>query len=216
MRDFLQEAAWRFILDEGIKSLPVHPIAIINRHGWKLYTYHDFAKQVHKSVAALMDEYDKEGFVFWSYRDQTFVICYNSDFPADAIRWTLMHEIAHIVLKHVSPRIPALPRIKTNEKPLFEVEAQGFARRVLCPSIILHACKAFSPHDIMQLCGVSYEVAKQRSDYIKALEVRGKFRSNPLEKAVEKQFQLFILRWFVAKGRYRCEIAQECHVEISA
>lgn len=203
MRDFLQEAAWRFILDEGINALPVQPVPIISRHGWKLYTYREFAKSVHKSVRALMVEFDREGFVFWSNRDQTFVICYNSDFPSDAIRWTLMHEIAHIVLRHVSLRVPALPRMKTSEKPLFEVEAQGFARRVLCPSIVLHACKAFEPHQIADLCGVTYEVAQQRSDYIKALEVRGKFRANTLENMVEYQFMGFILRFLVNQNRQK-------------
>lgn len=216
MRDFLQEMAWRFILDECIDSLPVYPTRIINRHGWKLYTYPEFANKVHKSVSALIEEFDKEGFVFWSNSEQNFVICYNPDFPPDVIRWTLMHEIGHIVLNHVTVSVPALSRVRTEQRSLFEVEAQGFARRVLCPSIVLHACRALEPAQIMRLCGISREAAGYRSEYIKALEVRNKFRAHPLEREVEQQFRLFILRFLVHESRYQCEFAEEFYIDISA
>lgn len=192
MRNFLQETAWQFILDEGISALPVYPSRIIKKHCWGLLTYTEYAARVHQSVPEVIRKYDQEAFVFWSNREQSFIICYNDSFPPDVIRWTLMHEIGHIILGHVTPAVPALSRVRSEERTLFETEAQGFARRVLCPSIILHDCGAIEPEQIMQLCGVSHEASTYRSAYMKILEARGKFRIHPLERMVEAQFKDFL------------------------
>lgn len=192
MRNFLQEKAWQFILDEGINSLPIFPSKIIKRHGWILHTYEEFAAITARTMSDVIHKFDNEGFVFYSERKLNFVICYNNTFPPPVIRWTLMHEISHIILNHISPSISALSRVRTEERTLFEQEAQGFARRVLCPSIILHDCAAISPERIMSLCGVSHEAAVYRSAYMHKLEQRGKFRAHPLERMVETQFEDFL------------------------
>lgn len=207
MRRFLQEAAWRFLLDEEIEQLPIYPSHIAKRHGWKLYTYAQIADRLHISTRDLIRKYDKDAFVFWSLADKTYVICYNSEMPPSVIRWSLMHEIAHIVLGHIGPDVPYLSRVRSEERSLWEVEAQGFARRVLCPSIVLHNCHTIEPPQIAQLCGISMEAAKHRSDYIKTLEARGKFRVHPLERAVEEQFKPFVCHYLLQY--LNCEIAME-------
>lgn len=211
MRDFLQESAWWFILEEGINFLPVYPHEIIRRHGWKLYTYSEYAKLIDTSVDTVIAKYDKDGFVFWSNCEHTFIICYNETFSPNMIRWTLMHEIAHIILGHVSAPVSVMSRVSEAERSLFEVEAQGFARRILCPSIILHDCRAIEPGQIMHLCGVTWETAQYLSEYVKRLEARGKFRAHPLEREVEKQFQAFILRFF--RNQYRFDFFRELHID---
>ncbi|MEA5057736.1 MAG: ImmA/IrrE family metallo-endopeptidase [Anaerotignum propionicum] len=199
MRDYLQHAAWRFILDQNINSLPVDPFRIARKNGWIIYTYEEFATLVNKSVETLISRYENDGFAFWSRRDGCFIICYNSTLPFSVCRWTLLHEMAHIYLKHISSENPLLSRVRTQERSLLEVEAQGFARRVLCPSIVLHNCKAFEPEEIMRLCGISREAAGYRSDYIKKLELRGKFRVDPLEIQVEDQFFCFVRKYNIQK-----------------
>lgn len=211
MREFLQEAAWRFLLAERIEELPVRPSKIIARHGWLLYTYREFCDITGYTMAELIQRHDREGFVFWSNRRETYVVCYNQAFTPSTIRWTLMHEIAHVVLGHVAPGLPAPSRIRSDQRNLFELEAQGFARRVLCPSIVLHDCNAFEPRQIMALCGVSYEAARYRSDYIKKLERRGKFLAHHLEQEVERQFRQFVMKYLAESMDYEIseEICQE-------
>lgn len=201
MRNFLQEAAWRFLLDQGINSLPVDPFRIALQNGWTIYTYEEFSTLVHRSVDDLISRYEKDGFTFWSQRDGCFIICYNAALPFSVCRWTLLHEIAHIHLGHINPQAPILSRVRSADRPLFEREAQGFARRVLCPSIVLHDCKAFEPEQIMRLCGISREAAEYRSEYIKKLEVRGKFNTAPLERQVEAMFAPFCRRYLLQEFR---------------
>lgn len=195
MRNHLQVSAWRFLLDQNINALPVDPFWLASQNGWQIYTYEEFATLVHKSVQDLINRYEKDGFAFWSRRDGCFIICYNAMLPFPVCRWTLLHEIGHIHLRHINPETPILTRIRTEDRPLFEREAQGFARRVLCPSIVLHDCKAFETEQIMRLCGISREAAKYRSEYIKKLEVRGKFLIDPLEREVKEMFAPFVRRY---------------------
>lgn len=203
MRNFLQESAWRFLLEQKIDSLPVDPFHITSQNGWLIFTYEEFATLVHKSVQSLISHYEKDGFAFWSRRDGCFIVCYNAALPFPVCRWTILHEIAHIYLRHINPETPILSRVRTEDRPLFEREAQGFARRVLCPSIVLHNCKAFEPDQIMRLCGISHEAAVYRSEYIKKLESRGKFCTNPLEREVEKQFAPFVRRYMLQELKRR-------------
>jgi hypothetical protein len=63
---------------------------------------------------------------------------------------------------------------------------------VLCPSIVLHNCKALEPCQIENLCGISSEAATYRSKHIKELELRNKFLTHPLEVKVQKQFEPFV------------------------
>lgn len=217
MRNYLQNAAWRFILEQNIDSLPVDPFRIALQNGWIIYTYEEFATLVNKSVETLIERYENDGFAFWSRRDGCFIICYNSSLPFSVCRWTLLHEMAHIYLNHISADSPLLSRVRTKERSLLEVEAQGFARRVLCPSIVLHDCKAFEPDEIMRLCGISREAAGYRSEYIKKLEVRGKFRIDPLEIQVEKQFSSFVRKYNTQKlKRITYDFLFEFAAEISA
>ncbi len=203
MHRFLQTTAWSFLLDQKIASLPVDPFRIATQNGWKIYTYEAFAAVVGKSVAELIARYEKDGFAFCAKGDDTFVICYNSALPFSTCRWTLLHEIAHIHLGHINPQTPIISRVRTEYRPLLEQEAQGFARRVLCPSIVLHHCKAHEPDQIMRLCGVSRDAANYRSKYLKKLETRGMFGVHPLERKVEAQFAPFVRRYLLREAKIR-------------
>lgn len=199
---FLREIAWKFLMDQKIDKLPVSALAVARNSGYKVITYNEFADQIGMTTDYLIEKYDNDGFVFWSKADSCFTICYNQSLPFTASRWTVMHEIAHIVLKHVTPETPTLTRIRKIEHPRFERESDGFTRRVLCPSIVLHDCKALEVSEIMELCGISEEAARYRSDYIKKLEARNKWRTSHLEVEVEKQFKMFILRFLRNKCMY--------------
>ena len=106
-----------------------------------------------------------------------------------------MHEMGHIFLGHILPDTPALSRVGTVKRALFEVEAQEFARRVLCPSIVLYNCKAFEAEEIMELCGISFEAADAISEYLKNLKSHVLSITDPQGLEVEKQFEPFVCQY---------------------
>ena len=191
MQAFIRDSAWKFLLEQGITGLPVDPFVLARRNNWLVYTYEDFSRLIHKSVDTLISKYEKDGFSFWSARMQQYIICYNSNLPFSVCRWTLLHEMGHIYLRHIT-QASALSRLRNARSVLMEIEAQGFARRILCPSIVLHYCRALEADDIMRLCVVSREAAIYRSEYMKTLEAREKFGVHPLERKVAEQFRPFI------------------------
>lgn len=193
--NYTRDIAWIFILEQGIKTLPVDTVTLAIDNDYIIYTYCELAKLIGRSVAYIIEKYDDDGFVFWSDKKHSYTICYNSDKNESIIRWTVMHEIAHIQLKHVTPATPTLKRERGTPRPIIEVEADSFARRILCPSIVLHECRAISIPDIMQLCGISYTAAEYSREYMQKLEQRGKFGTRALEVKVCNQFYKFIKQY---------------------
>lgn len=69
--------------------------------------------------------------------------------PRDGLfRFSLAHELGHIVLKHDDGRSPAE-----------EQEANCFAQHLLCPRPVLEAARPRDQVDISYMCGVSYSTA---------------------------------------------------------
>lgn len=202
-----REPAWTYLLEQQICALPVDVVALAERNGYHLLSYRHYSALTGLSGTHLIKEYDKDGFVFWSDKRGQYVICYNEKMPCDVVRWTLMHEIAHIVLKHVSPAVPVLKRIRGEDRPVIEGLADSFTRRVLCPSIVLHECHAINPNTIATLCGISFTAAEFRSEYMKKLERRNRFLSRPLEIKVYQQFRGFIERYNYKN--YKMEISKD-------
>ena len=142
-----------FLLEQGISALPVNPCAIPPKNGWMIFSYAAFAARIQESAAYLQTHYDKDGFVLWSEPAQTFVVCYNDSAPQNEIRWTVTHEIGHISLHHVSPGCPVLARHGAGNR-LYELEAECFALRVLCPAPVLRECGVDTPEEIAGMCGI--------------------------------------------------------------
>lgn len=106
-------------------------------------------------------------------------------------RFTLAHELGHIVLGHVG----TFPVSRSGETAFADPDEQAanvFASRLLAPACVLWGCSAFTPDQIAQLCDISIRAAEIRADRMKLLRERGAFLSSPLERRVYKQFKPFI------------------------
>ncbi|MCC0647905.1 ImmA/IrrE family metallo-endopeptidase [Clostridioides sp. ZZV15-6598] len=152
----------------------------------KVYSYDEFAKLIRKDIDFIIEKYDKQGFVFWSKRDNTFVICYNTYYPFYSVRWTLIHELAHIFLGHATKTNVLKLHSKSNK--LFEVEAETFTKYILCPNAVLTECKILEISEIMYFCGVDKNVALKKSVSLK----KGRNNTTGLDNLVIKQFNVFI------------------------
>jgi len=190
-KSYLRINAWKFILEQNICYLPVDPLQLAFQLGYHVLTYEQYARIVRKPVSVIIQQYDADGFSFWSARDSCFIITYNAMQSPASCRWTMMHEIAHIHLGHLSPHRPVFSRIRSDDRSLFEIEAQEFARRILCPSIVLHNCQVESVEELSQLCGLSRSAAVHRLSHLNMLIARQRFRTNPFEVLVEEQFEKF-------------------------
>ncbi len=84
------------------------------------------------------------------YKDK---ICYNDNQPAGRIRFSLMHELGHVILRH-----------SENHTPRMEQEANVFASNILAPRMAIHyaACRNFT--DVAKIFGLTNEAGRYAFD----------------------------------------------------
>lgn len=107
-------------------------------------------------------------------------------------RFTLAHELGHIVLDHpINPIIYRNSEIDDGQKPE-EVQANIFARDLLMPAGVLAALHVTTVDEIIRICNVSRISAQIRLERLTELYKRNKFGAHPLERQVISQFKDFI------------------------
>ena len=107
-------------------------------------------------------------------------------------RFTLAHELGHIVLDHpITPIIYRNSEIDEGQKPE-EVQANVFARDLLMPAGVLAALHVTTVDEIIRICNVSRVSAQIRLERLTELYKRNKFGAHPLERQVVSQFKDFI------------------------
>ncbi len=178
-----------FLLGQGVSALPISPGAAARQSGWEVSCYAAFAARIHKDVAHLKAVYDNDGFVFWSEKKKSYVLCYDDNAPANEIRWTLTHEIGHIVLSHVSPSCPILARNGIGNV-FYEMEADNFALRVLCPACILQECRVDTLDSIVNMCGIPCSCARSALTYVQRFSADR--QTAPLVSRLKCRFADFI------------------------
>lgn len=151
---------------------------IIKKHKWKTCSF-DEAKLL---LSNFIDDFTKENYGFTIKIKRKYYICYDSTLPKPIQKFTIAHEIGHIILKHFN-----------NSNHLNdEKEANMFAARLLMPICILYECKVKSILEIQKMCEVSEIAAQYRYKRLKLVMSRDKFYTDKLELKVKKQFQNYI------------------------
>lgn len=124
------------------------------------------------------------------FEDNSFQIIV-PDCPIPQKRYTIMHEIGHIVMKHIQ------------NKPEYEYEAERFAIDVLAPACVLWGLNIHTPEEISKLCNISITAAQHRAIRMDLLYKREQeflrtkghscFLMSELEQKVYEQFKPFIM-----------------------
>lgn len=109
----------RLLNELKINCIPIDPFEIGARLGFELVSYSSTSPQVHE--LAMMES--KDGFSFLS--DHSWIILYNDKKPNTRIRFTIAHEIGHILLDH------------SQASELAEAEANYFARYLIAPPVLI-------------------------------------------------------------------------------
>ena len=187
-----RDAAWQMLIDCQITELPVNVGMICRHYGWHL---NDYQSNMEAIDALTLSELTKQTDGFCVYTGGKYYIFYYANMPVARQRFTIAHEIGHIMLGHIG--VGQCTRI--NREPAAgdapeETQANQFAARILAPAWVLHSIRTLTPAEIADVCEISLEAAAFRAQRMQMLEQRGCYLSHPLERQVADQFESFIIR----------------------
>lgn len=150
--------AWKILIEFKLVKFPINIIKLTN----------DLNIEV-KQINAIPN-----GLYAVSYTiNETTYISYVSSGNINTDRFTIAHELGHLLLKH-----------KANKKytEYQEEQANIFASRLLAPMIIVRKYDPNSPEELAKIFGLSLESATIRFNRYLEIKERNKFLTNTLEK----------------------------------
>lgn len=170
-----RDAAWRLLIDLGIRELPIRPGAMCRALGIvvKYYTPED----------------GNDGMSFLNDGVPTILVSNTASLARQ--RFTAAHELGHILLGHVG-RYELVNREPSSQDNPVEQAANVFASRLLAPACVLWGCNARTPEQIAGICDISLQAAQFRAERMAILYQRDKFLTSPLEQEVYRQFADYI------------------------
>lgn len=172
-----RDMSWKILIDQHITKLPV-PIVSICRNLDITVKYNDgLTDQMNSGRSTIIDGKP--------------IIMVAPDCKPQRRRFTIAHELGHILLGHVGEHELINREPSPSDNPI-EQEANVFASRLLSPACVLWGCNVQSSEEIGRLCDISPTAAKYRFDRYQDLLKRNRFLSSPLERIVYQQFFDFI------------------------
>lgn len=185
-----RDAAWRILLDCGICALPVDLNQICKRLGISVISY-ERAVQLLRDYGLEQASGQTDGMTF--YRGNTPVILFNQSCGAARIRFTVAHELGHLILGHVQPgAYTCVNREPSGGDSPIERQANQFAARLLAPACVLWGLNVRSAEEIAAQCRISTQAAEFRAERMKTLYKRNKFLTSPLERQIYEQMRPFM------------------------
>ena len=201
-----RDASWELLIDLNIGELPIQITVILKKLGIPLHKYGENKEFISRhnldGIAQTSD-----GF--------TILVCgkhhifYDEDKSINRKRFTLAHELGHIICDHLFEIRGNISLTTRNNEPnysdsLEEQQANIFAIRLLAPSCVLHELELFTADQIADACQISIQSAEFRLARLLELEQRnneylkskgyGCYYMHPLERKVKKRFEEFLQR----------------------
>lgn len=179
--------SWEILINEGVNALPVKVGALCRGLNIKIFS----------SEGEIGTSGDGQALI----RDGQAIIMVNVNTSPERQRFTIAHELGHILLGHVG-QYNLVNREPTSHDNPIEQAANVFASRLLAPACVLWALNIHSAEEIAELCKISKAAARFRAERMKTLYAREKkfltergrscFLLSPLERQVFEQFRPFI------------------------
>ncbi len=177
----IRDMVWQCLIENNIKSLPIPPAKIANHHNIYVLRY----SQVNKSW--LKD--NESGTTIFT--ENKIYIIYRDSESLQRCRFTVAHELGHILLGHELISDGYFQKFDTS-KPEIETEADMFASRLLAPACVLWGLKLHTADEIARACNITKKAAQVRADRMATLYKRNKFLVSPLERKLFDNFSDFI------------------------
>lgn len=172
-----RDLSWKILLKENVRELPVNIVELCHKLGIAV-KYYDKLKQDNDGQCAVINNQP--------------IILVRQNCTRQRKRFTIAHELGHIMLGHVGLYELINREISSNDNPI-EQEANVFASRLLAPACVLWGLNVNCADKIAQLCDISPTAAEYRWQRLQELYRRNKFLIAPLERQVYEQFNDFIL-----------------------
>lgn len=179
----VRDASWQLILDYNITSLPVDVVELASKLDIKLI----------KNSTLSTSKLEPYQYAISLLSNNNWYIIYNDNMPACNTRFTLAHEIGHIILGHKLIQDRYARTTFNSSRPIEEKEADMFAIRLLAPACVLWGLNIKSADEVARICNISYTSATYRYTRLIELKDRNKFLTSPLERQVYNQFKDYIL-----------------------
>ena len=170
-----RDLSWQIIIQENINTLPVDIVSLCRTLGIVVKYY------------IPDDDNDGKSLII----DGTPYIFVSSKCSRQRKRFTIAHELGHILLGHVGKYKLVNRELSPNDNSI-EQAANVFASRLLAPACVLWGCHIRTAKDIVDLSDISITAAEYRMERMKILYQRNKFLISPLERQVYEQFKKFI------------------------
>ncbi len=173
--------AWQCLLDVGITELPVSVVKIADFFDIKIVknSKYNWLKPKQIGISRLTS-------------NGRWIICYEDTEPSYRSRFTIAHELGHILLGHQLKDGEDHTRTFDKDRPQIESEADMFAARILAPACVLWGLDLHTPEDIASACNISFSAAQFRAQRMEELYRRQKFLTHPLEKQLFERFSQYI------------------------
>ena len=172
-----RNASWQLLIDLKIKELPIKIT--------------DLCRKIGILVKSIPLEQDVDGFSLMQDETPIIIVNANKSENISRLRFTVAHELGHIILGHVGQFELVNREPSPSDNPI-ERDANIFASRLLAPACVLWGCNVQTSEDVMKLCGISHQAAEYRMNRMRVLYARNKFLTHPLERKVFRQFKRFI------------------------
>lgn len=179
--------SWEILINEGVTALPVKTGELCRSLGIKVVAHDGEIGACGDGQSTLLNGKP--------------IIAVNVCTSFERQRFTVAHEIGHILLGHVGEFGLVNREPSPNDNPV-EQEANIFASRLLAPACVLWALDIHSADEIAELCKISKTAATFRAERMRVLYEREKqflnekgkscFLISPLERRVFEQFKEFI------------------------
>lgn len=189
-----RDIAWDCLLRCHIHALPVSATEVCRTYGFKLCSYEEGWELIqYFGLEAQCCRSDG----FTKLQNGRYYIFYRGDMNRGRVRFTIMHEVGHILLGHLKP--DSFTQVNREPQPdddPREQQANVFASRTLAPACVLRALQADTAEKISTLCDISLTAAGFRAERMELLNGRKRFFTSSLERRVYRQFL-----WFIIKSR---------------
>lgn len=197
-----RDLVWKIILDMGFAELPIRVSEICKKLNISLLTYRG-GKKIIDRYQLQKKAKQTDGFTLCA--NGRYIILYNEQCSDQRNRFTIAHELGHILLKHITTDGVHITTINREPSPRDDPEEQQanvFAARLLAPACVLWGMHVSSAPQIAEVCQISETAATFRMNRLQLLYDREKrffaergkscFCLSPLEQKVYKQFHQYI------------------------
>lgn len=176
----IRNAVWQCLTQSQSNRLPIDILAITKQMKIRVVK--------NSQAAALRAGESGKSF----FDGEEWYIIYDDRMEIPTARFTIAHELGHILLGHDLAHAKYLNSKEYTKISKSEQQADMFAVRLLCPACILWALELHDAEDIAAVCKVPLDIAKQRETRMEELYKRNKFLTSEDEKRLYENFRKYI------------------------